>query len=176
MSKRHRRAIARHLTVVLMHLLKWQYQPARRVYVGSWQRTIRTKRHQLALALEEHPSLRAAVGAFLPERYAGARAKALEETGLAEAVLPLTCPWTLGQVLDDTFWPEAQPGSVGILSAPDADETSALPATTLPGAALPRPLARQTSWPRCARAWPLKPLACLPPSMCGRTVTSTRPP
>ena len=34
-----------------------------------------------------------------------AREKALDETGLPETVLPLTCPWTVAQVLDESFWP-----------------------------------------------------------------------
>ena len=104
MGKRQSRALASRLAVLVMHLLKWGYQPARRSL--GWQRTIREQRRQLARLLIAHPSLRPRLPVLLAESYPQARAKALDETGLPAMALPQTCPWTVTQVMDDEFWPE----------------------------------------------------------------------
>ena len=44
---------------------------------------------------------------YLAEAYTYAREDAPDETGLALATFPETCPWTVAQVLDADFWPEA---------------------------------------------------------------------
>ena len=46
MGKRQNRDLASRLTVLVMHLLKWGYQPARRS--PSWRQTIQEQRRQLA--------------------------------------------------------------------------------------------------------------------------------
>ena len=56
MGKRDRRAIEGYLQNIIMHLLKWQYQPQRRG--TSWRLSIRNGREQLLDLLEESPSLR----------------------------------------------------------------------------------------------------------------------
>ena len=104
MGKRQSRDLASRLTVLVMHLLKWGYQPTR--HSPSWQRTIREQRRQLARLLMAHPSLRPRLPVLLAEGYPQARAKALDETGLSATALPQHCPWTMTQVLDDAFWPE----------------------------------------------------------------------
>jgi hypothetical protein len=43
---------------------------------------------------------------LLADGYSHAWAKALDKTGLLSGTLPLPCPWTAAQVLDDVFWPE----------------------------------------------------------------------
>ena len=105
MGKRQNRDLASRLAVLVMHLLKWGYQPARRS--PSWQRTIREQRRQLTRLLTAHPSLRIQLPVLLVESYPQARAKALDETGLPTTALPQNCPWMVTQILDDEFWPEA---------------------------------------------------------------------
>lgn len=104
MGKRQSRSLASRLAVLVMHLLKWGYQPARRS--PSWRRTIREQRRQLARLLTARPSLRSQLLLLLAESYSQARAKALDETGLPATTLPQTCLWTMMQILDDEFWPE----------------------------------------------------------------------
>ena len=86
MGKRQNRDLTSRLTVLVMHLLKWGYQPTRRS--PSWRRTIHEQRRQLARLLTAHPSLRPQLPVLLTESYPQARAKALDETGLPAAARP----------------------------------------------------------------------------------------
>ena len=104
MSKRERRTLASCLEVLVMHLLKWCYQPARRG--RSWSRTIQEQRLQIAVLLIRSPSPHAAVPEFLQDAYRRACQRAARETRLPEATFPDACPWTVAQILDETFWPE----------------------------------------------------------------------
>jgi hypothetical protein len=103
MGKRDRRVVESRLEVLLLHLLKWQYQPRRRS--GSWRATIRVQRSRLELVLRDSPSVRAEVPAMLLRRYPKAVAAAADETGLPEARFPPTCPYTAEQILDEKFLP-----------------------------------------------------------------------
>jgi hypothetical protein len=105
LGKRDRRELASRLQILVMHLLKWHYQPERRVEGHSWRSTIRTQRLQLRLLLRDSPSLRPQVPPFVAEVYPTARAEACDETGLPETTFPQECPWTAEQMLDDDFWP-----------------------------------------------------------------------
>ena len=51
MKKRHRRVLASHLENLLVHLLKWQYQPSKRQIGYSLVCSIRAARHQLVAGL-----------------------------------------------------------------------------------------------------------------------------
>jgi len=106
LGKSDRRALASHLQVLVMHLLKWQYQPTGRQEGHSWRTTIHTQRDAVADLVEESPSLRPQRGALLAKHYPRARRDASDETGLALATFPDTCPWDVAQVLDDAFFPE----------------------------------------------------------------------
>ena len=52
-----RREALRCLRRLMQHLLKWQYQPARRQTGHAWQSTIQTQRAALADMLDESPSM-----------------------------------------------------------------------------------------------------------------------
>jgi hypothetical protein len=106
LGKRDRRELEHRLEVLLMHLLKWRYQPERRERSRSWRSTIREQRRRLTRLLQDSPSLRSEASALLDDGYPYARGKALDETRLPPETLPSTCPWTAVQVLDDEFWPE----------------------------------------------------------------------
>jgi len=106
LAKRDRRALRRRLQLVLMHLLKWRYQPLERS--GSWRRTIRTQRTAIQEILADSPSLRPTMTTILTQRYPHAREDASDETGLPLATFPEPCPWTPEQVLDADFWPEGE--------------------------------------------------------------------
>jgi hypothetical protein len=89
--------------VLLLHLLKWAYQPSRRT--RSWRATIVEQREEIAQVLAENPGLRAHQGASLADAYRSARKRAAAETGLPISALPEQCPFTLEQAADDAFWP-----------------------------------------------------------------------
>jgi len=106
LGKSDRRALESHLEGLVMHLLKWHYQPSGRVTGHSWYSTIAEHRRQSALLVDDSPSLRRAQADLLARSYPHARTRASGETGLPLATFPEACPWTLEQVLDDDFWPE----------------------------------------------------------------------
>jgi len=106
LGKRDQRELENRLEVLLRHLLKWRYQPARRARNRSWQSTIQEQRRRLARLLVQSPSLRPALTEALPEEYHHAGQRASYETRLPEETFPPTCPWAAEQVLAPDFWPE----------------------------------------------------------------------
>lgn len=99
-----RRELVSRLQVLILHLLKWQYQPELRS--KSWRYTIRNQRNELAYLLEESPSLRTLLAERVAIAYPRAVKDALEETGFLRSPFPATCPYAGEQILDETFWPE----------------------------------------------------------------------
>jgi Domain of unknown function DUF29 len=103
LGRSDRREIESRLQVLLVHLLKWTYQPEKRS--GSWRGSIAESRRNIERLLSESPSLKAYPSSVLDDEYAFARFKAAEETGLAEGRFPPACPFTIEQVLDPAFLP-----------------------------------------------------------------------
>ncbi len=101
MSRRDRREILSRLKVVLMHLLKWHYQPDHRS--GSWESSIRNNRDEITQILLDSPSLKSYPQTVLEQAYAIARKNAASETGLSPTVFPETCPFSIEQVLAEEF-------------------------------------------------------------------------
>ncbi len=104
LGKRDRRELGSRLQLLVMHLLKWAYQPEERS--RSWRSTISTQRDEMEKILADSPSLRRQVPGLLASEFRKARLKTLDETGLPESALPHDCPWTVDRILDETFWPE----------------------------------------------------------------------
>jgi len=107
MSGRDRRALESYLQVLLLHLLKWRYQPLRRQTGQSWAASIREARTRIAVGLLEHPGLHQYVAACLARAWPKARRDASRQTGLPLATFPTVCPWTMVQLGDDDFFPVA---------------------------------------------------------------------
>jgi len=104
MGKSQQRALESRLEVLLMHLVKWQYQPRRRT--PSWQFTIKEQRRRIGKLLQKNPSLGSTLEEVLADAYENAVFIASEETGIDESTFPPRCPWTFEQVMDAQFWPE----------------------------------------------------------------------
>ncbi|MBW4514637.1 MAG: DUF29 domain-containing protein [Timaviella obliquedivisa GSE-PSE-MK23-08B] len=104
-GRSEKRELASRLRVLLIHLLKWQFQSERRSH--SWQSTITEQRIQLELVLEDSPSLKGLVPDLLEGAYQQARVKAADETQLAIATFPEQCPYALVDVLRSDFWIDA---------------------------------------------------------------------
>lgn len=107
MGRSQKRELDSCLEVLVMHLLKWRYQPGRREDSHSWYDTILEQRGQIARLLADNPSLHPHVPALLTAGYLHARRRAVGETHLGTAVFPEVCPWTVVQLLDMDFWPDA---------------------------------------------------------------------
>lgn len=107
LGKSQRRELRSRLRVLVMHLLKWRYQPGGRIDSHSWEDTIREQRKEIEDALEDSPSLKQAVEPYILQDYGYAKDRAARQTRLRPETFPATCPWTAAQVLDTDFWPEA---------------------------------------------------------------------
>ena len=103
MGKRERRELVSRLTVLLAHLLKWEFQPAQRA--RSWRNTLTVQRGELSDLLEDSPSLRAELEQYIERAYARARLLAEDETGLEATTFPPECPYALEKILDPAFLP-----------------------------------------------------------------------
>ncbi len=103
LGKSQRQEVRSRLTILIMHLLKLQYQPARRT--RSWRTTVITQRADLEPLLADNPTLRAHLALLIAEAYSVAVKKAAAETGLDKQSFPVECPWSAAQLLDEEFWP-----------------------------------------------------------------------
>lgn len=90
------------LKVLIMHLLKYQFQPERRS--RSWQVTIVDQRIEIADLLEMNPSLRPRFAIFVASVYPVAVKRAANETGLPRSTFPSESPYSVDQLMDDEFF------------------------------------------------------------------------
>lgn len=102
LGRRERDAIESQLTRLLMHLLKWHYQPEKRT--RSWLLTIKDARRQIAKLRSKYPVLKVHSESVFFECYLEAREIASDETALSLNVFPLD-PYFFEQVLDTNFFP-----------------------------------------------------------------------
>ena len=105
MGRREKRELVSRLEVLLIHLLKWQFQPSLRS--RSWQLTLKEQRLRLERLLGENPSLKAGLGDYLEDAYRLATIGAEKETGLN--LFPSGCPYSIEQILDPNFLPNDPP-------------------------------------------------------------------
>jgi hypothetical protein len=103
MGASERRELLSRLEELLMHLLKWRYQPGLRG--ASWEVSIIKQRDALEDLFEASPSLRPRVHEVFDKAYKRARVYASKETGLALSMFPESCVWTIEEVLRSDFWP-----------------------------------------------------------------------
>jgi len=103
MGRAEKRELVNRLIVLLQHMLKWAFQPARRG--SSWEATISVQRHALERHLDDNPSLKSALAVAIEQAYRDAVIEAAGETGLPRNTFPGSCPWTFGQIMDEDFWP-----------------------------------------------------------------------
>lgn len=104
MGRSERKGLKSNLIIVLLHLLKWQYQPEMRS--GSWKGSIVEHRRRIKDDLQDSPSLKPFLEKIFAECYTDAVEQASAETGLLPTTFPDQCPYTIAQVLDASFLPE----------------------------------------------------------------------
>lgn len=104
MGRSERRQLTSRLEVLLVHLLKWQYQPERQS--RSWELSILEQRRRIAKLLRASPSLHPDLPELLAEAYDDARFSAMRETGLPQSAFPAACPYPLERVLEAEWLPE----------------------------------------------------------------------
>ncbi len=104
MGEAEKREFVGCLTVLMLHLLKWRYQPSGRG--SSWRLSIADARDEIADLLNDSPSLRSNLDSATASAYRDARRKATIETDMGEEAFPAECPWRFAQAIDEAFWPE----------------------------------------------------------------------
>ena len=103
MGKSEKRAITSHLRILLMHLLKYQYQSDKQT--NSWLFTIREHRKRLLELLKMSPSLKSYYLDVFADCYQDARELAADETGLAINTFPADAPFSPEDTINTDYLP-----------------------------------------------------------------------
>jgi len=112
MAKRDKYELVNHLTILLLHLLKWEYQFQQlsemwQEFNGkSWKFSIIEQRIQIEEQLEMSPSLKPFFSQAVTKAYQRAVMLAMKETELPETTFPANCPYTIEQLTDEDFYPQ----------------------------------------------------------------------
>jgi hypothetical protein len=103
LGRQERRELRNRLTVLLGHLLKWQFQPGKRS--NSWVAIIREQRREVETLLQENPSLKAYLDEAVQLAYQSGIDLAVRETDLPYKTFPEACPYALEQIFNSEFLP-----------------------------------------------------------------------
>ncbi len=107
LGKSERRSIRSQFARLLEHLLKLRYTHGnpRTNNRRGWTLSIKGARIAIEDLLNDSPSLRSQLPEMLAQAYRTARLEALRKTKLPDEAIPESCPWTVEQVMDNSFWP-----------------------------------------------------------------------
>jgi transposase len=86
------------LEVLLLHMLTWGHQPARRS--RSWQATMREQRTAIRRLLRRSPGLKRGLETTFAAVYPDAVGRASDETGLSAGTFPERLPYGVAEVLE----------------------------------------------------------------------------
>jgi Domain of unknown function DUF29 len=101
LGRQEYRELVSRLSVLLGHLLKWQYQPERRS--RSWFLTIREQRRAINRHLLRNPSLKSRIEEALEDGFEAGVDLALRETDLPLRIFPANCPYKFEDIITDSF-------------------------------------------------------------------------
>ena len=99
MGRSEKRELVSRLTVLLAHMLKWDFQPSRQG--RSWEKTIKIQRIDIRQVLKDSPGLKHQFEDIVYLAYEKAVIFASDETDLPETAFPETCPYTIEQIMGD---------------------------------------------------------------------------
>lgn len=109
LAKREQRELRNRLMRVLVHLLKWRFQVSRRSRSGDASLVV--QRTEIDGLLADSPTLRHGLQEMTERAYAPAWQIAGKEMRLERdewtRLLPAECPWSVEQILDVEFYPQA---------------------------------------------------------------------
>ena len=86
------------IRIVLVHLLKWDYQPERRS--RSWSLSVHEHRRRIERVLKKNPSLKSSIDEAIDEAYEDAVGDAKRESGLPTDIFPSICPYIWDEILN----------------------------------------------------------------------------
>lgn len=101
MGRSEKRAVYSNLKILLLHLLKYRYQPDKRS--NSWKSSICEHRQRLFRSFRESPSLKRYFETVVSESYSDAQKLASQETELGVNIFPDECPFSPEEILDIEF-------------------------------------------------------------------------
>jgi len=104
MGRGERHELLNRLAVLLAHLLKWRFQPARRG--NRWKYTIEEQRRRIKRLLDENPSLTSRLEKAFENAYGDAILIAAREIDCDKGTFPNDCPVTQQQTLNSEYWPD----------------------------------------------------------------------
>ena len=104
MGKSQKQRLTSNLRILLMHLLKWEFQAEKRT--NSWKYTIIEHRRRILDQLENSPSLKNYLSSNFEATYQKARKDASLETNISLNAFPGECPYTVDAVLDENWFLE----------------------------------------------------------------------
>ena len=102
-GRNDKNSLKSNLRILLMHLIKYKYQPEKRT--NSWIYTIREHRKRIRDTFKTSPSLYRFFEEIFNESYQDARELAAGETGLSIQIFPPESPFTGEEVIDPDFLP-----------------------------------------------------------------------
>jgi len=105
LGRSEQRQLGSYLQLLMMHLLKCQFQPERRT--TSWDKTIANCRDKIQDCLEDTPSLLRFLQdpEWVEKYYRRLRRDAAKETQKPLEIFPDSCPYAIAQILDPNFLP-----------------------------------------------------------------------
>lgn len=104
MARKEKVALESNLEILLMHLLKYQYQVNKRT--PSWRYTIDEHRSRILKSLKVSPSLKPYLKQVFDDCYQEGRRKAAIETELNISNFPIQSPFSQENTLNPDFLPE----------------------------------------------------------------------
>lgn len=104
LGRSEEREIESRLIILVLHLLKWRYQPSHRS--SGWKGSILEQRGRLARRLTRNPSLKRYPAEILDDVYGSSVADAVSDTGFAKSMFPQDCPFSIDEILDKDFYPK----------------------------------------------------------------------
>lgn len=104
MGRSEKKGFRSNLEQLLLHLLKWKYQPNKRS--GSWKSSIIEHRNRMLDDLEDSPSYKPYYEQIFDKCYQNARKYAEAETGLPMTTFPQVCPFNKTDILTTDYIPE----------------------------------------------------------------------
>ncbi len=96
MSRRDRREVESRLILLILHILKWEFQPDQRS--RSWQASIVEQQQELE-GLLGHGVLKQHAEETLIECYSKAITRAVIETGLPASTFPQECQYSVDELI-----------------------------------------------------------------------------
>jgi hypothetical protein len=101
LGRNDKRALQSQVTRMLMHLLKFKYQPEKQVDSNSWDNSIIAATMEIGSLIEYSPSLKTELKKVYSKAYKDARKYAAKESRLDIKVFPEKCPWTIEELFPD---------------------------------------------------------------------------